>query len=295
MTWNTRWIFAASVALFVCSATGLVWGGISDERSPTFLGTEQPRVGMHNDLPGISFEENYKRFGFDSEVFRAAMKGLEMKEDDATLTNVSSEGRMSKLEEGKLDMVVASFSITPERMKVIDFAGPYATTYQGFLVGPEGAGIKELSDLSGKIVCSWEGSTSEEVLRRFELADIEARTLLDASDCVQQLREGKADAVFTDQMILHGFADLHTADGLRVVPGLTIGGPQHWGIGLPKGHRTDCLRLREIVKDYVTGSQWKDDFKAWLPGIPAQDPAWIGDYRPSPAAIDARSCRDSIP
>ena len=64
MTWNTRWIFVASVALFVCSATGLVWGGISDERSPTFLGTKQPRVGMHNDLPSISFEENYQRFGF---------------------------------------------------------------------------------------------------------------------------------------------------------------------------------------------------------------------------------------
>ncbi|MDX2604691.1 transporter substrate-binding domain-containing protein [Streptomyces caniscabiei] len=293
MNWNTRWIFAASVALFVCSVTGLAVGGIPDERGPEFLGTERPRVGMHNDLPGVSFEKHYKRFGFDPEVFRAVMKGLELQEDDATVTNVSSEARVSELEEEHLDMVVASFSITPQRGKRIDFVGPYATTYQGFLVGPEGADIQEFGDLGGKVVCSWDGSTSADVLRRFKLADIEARTLLDASACVQKLREGEVDAVFTDQMILQGFADLYAADGLRVVPGLTIGGPQHYGIGLPKGHRADCLRLREVLKDYVESSQWKRDFETWLPGIAKQDPAWISDYRPSADAIDARSCRDS--
>ncbi|WP_179202690.1 transporter substrate-binding domain-containing protein [Streptomyces caniscabiei] len=293
MNWNTRWIFAASLVLFVCSATGLAVGGIPDEQAPTFLGSEQLRVGMHNDLPNISYEENYKRHGFDPEVFRAAMKGLDIEEDEVTLTNVSSEARVSKLREGHLDMVVASFSITPERMKVIDFAGPYATTYQGFLVGSDGDGIEELTDLGGKIVCSWDGSTSAEVLRRFKLADIEEKILLDASDCVEQLREGKVDAVFSDQMILQGFAERHGDDGLRVVSGLTMGGPQHWGIGLPKGHRPDCLRLREIVKDYVASSQWKSDFEAWLPGIADQDAGWIDDYRPSADAIDARSCRDS--
>ncbi|MFC8196734.1 transporter substrate-binding domain-containing protein [Streptomyces sp. NPDC060006] len=290
MSSKTR-VYVAVAAFCAIVAVGLtlaVSSG-SDDQDETFLGKERISVGMHNDLPGISYEENYRRSGLDQLLFEQIREGLGIK--SASPSNVSSEGRIPALEKGEVDMVIAAFSITPERMKQVDFVGPYATTRQGFLVGPAST-VRELKDLRGKTVCSWEGTTSDAALQEFEREGIQTQTLVDASDCIEALERGQVQAVSTDQMILYGFARHHVKDGLRVVPGVTIGAPQHYGIGLPKGHRKDCLELREFVKRYVESSDWIKDMETSLPDIPAREPGWISDYKPSDESIDARSCRD---
>ncbi|BCL27759.1 transporter substrate-binding domain-containing protein [Streptomyces aurantiacus] len=276
-------IVLVGLTLAVSSGSG------SEDQDDTFLGKERISVGMHNDLPGISYEENYRRSGLDQLVFEQIREGLHIK--SASPSNVSSEGRIPALEKGEVDMVIAAFSITPDRMKEIDFVGPYATTRQGFLVGPKST-VRELKDFKGGAVCSWEGTTSVATLEEFRREGIEIKTLVDASDCIDALKSGEVQAVSTDQLILYGFARHHAKDGLRVVPGVTIGAPQHYGIGLPKGHRADCLRLREFVKRYVESSDWIRDMETSLPDVPAAEPGWISDYKPSDESIDARSCRD---
>ncbi|WP_406293306.1 transporter substrate-binding domain-containing protein [Embleya sp. NBC_00888] len=208
-------------------------------------------------------------------------------------TEVSSADRIPKLVAGKVDMMVGSFSITAARMKDIDFVGPYLTTRQGFLVGRDGANVRFVSDLNGKRVCTWEGTTSGDALDQLRSANIDVLTVADATGCVEALKAGQVSAISTDQTILYGFANLKSAAGFRVVPDLTIGAPQHYGIGLPKGHRSDCRHLKEIVKCYVESSTWIADVQLSLPQIPAQDPGWINHYKPNSAAIDARSCRDT--
>jgi glutamate transport system substrate-binding protein len=284
-------VYVAVAAFCVIVAVGLtlaVSSG-SDEQDDTFLGKERISVGMHNDLPGISYEENYRRSGLDQLVLEQIKEGLGIK--SASPSNVSSEGRIPALQKGEVDLVIAAFSITPERMKEIDFVGPYATTRQGFLVGPKST-VHELNDFKGEAVCSWEGTTSVATLQEFRREGIEIKELVDASDCIEALKRGEVQAVSTDQMILYGFARHYAKEGLRVVPGVTIGAPQHYGIGLPKGHRADCLKLREFVKRYVESSDWINDVTTSLPDIPAQEPGWISDYKPSDESIDARSCRD---
>jgi glutamate transport system substrate-binding protein len=291
MSSKTRGYTAAVAAFCTIFRVGLTLavGSGSDERDETFLGKDRISVGMHNDLPGISYEENYRRSGFDQLLFEQIKEGLGIK--SASPSNVASEGRIPSLEKGEVDMVIAAFSITPERMKQVDFVGPYATTRQGFLVRPAST-VRDLSDLRGKTVCSWEGTTSDAALHEFKREGIQPLTLVDASDCIEALKRGEVQAVSTDQMILYGFARHHVKDGLRVLPNVTIGAPQHYGIGLPKGHREDCRRLRDFVKQYVESSDWIKDMETSLPDIPDKEPGWISDYKPSDESIDARSCRD---
>ncbi|MFE0600638.1 transporter substrate-binding domain-containing protein [Streptomyces sp. NPDC058892] len=266
----------------------------SEEPEPEFLGMPRITVATHNDLPGMSYSENYDRSGLDFFVFQHVKEELHPVPFTDPL-DVASGGRVTQLREGRADMVIASFSITAERMKLIDFVGPYLKTRQGFLVGPDSAHVQHLSDLSGMRICTWEGTTSKEALDDIEnTVHAEPVVLTDASDCIEQLLAHEVQAVSTDQTILYGFARHYEDDGLRVVPDATIGTPQHYGIGLPKGHRKDCRKLKDWLKEYVGTSTWTRDVETSLPALTAADTGWISKHKPSEAEIEARTCRDGI-
>ncbi|MEW2635156.1 transporter substrate-binding domain-containing protein [Streptomyces sp. NPDC048389] len=265
----------------------------SNEPEPEFLGVKRITVAMHNDLPGVSYSSNYDRSGLDFLVFQHIQEELDVAFSEPV--DVSSGDRVTQLLERKADMTIASFSITAERMEEIDFVGPYLKTRQGFLVGPQAADVERLSDLRGSRICTWQGTTSREALNGIrETVGAEPVTETDASDCIEQLMNGQVQAVSTDQAILYGFAQRYEKEGLRVVPDVTIGAPQHYGIGLPKGHREDCGKLKAWLKKHVGTSTWIRDVETSLPALPEEDRAWISSYKPNSAEIEARSCRDAV-
>ncbi|MEI7032810.1 transporter substrate-binding domain-containing protein [Streptomyces pratensis] len=265
----------------------------SKEAEPEFLGVKRVTVAMHNDLPGLSYSANYDRSGLDFIMLQHIKEEVDV--DFSEPVDVSSGDRVTQLIERKADMTIASFSITAERMDEIDFVGPYLKTRQGFLVGPEGADVERLADLRGSQICTWQGTTSVEALDGIrETAGADPVTLTDASDCIEQLIAGQVQAVSTDQAILYGFARQYEKEGLRVLPDVTIGAPQHYGIGLPKGHTGDCRRLASWLKKHVGTSNWIRDVETSLPALIEDDPSWISSYKPSAAEIEARSCRDGI-
>lgn len=288
---RTARLLGSVVALAVLAS----FAGCSSAQEPEreFLGVRRVTVAMHNDLPGLSYSANYDRSGLDFLVFRHIEEEIDV--DFSEPVDVSSGDRVTQLIERKADMTIASFSITAERMDEIDFVGPYLKTRQGFLVGPDSADVKRLADLRGSQICTWQGTTSVEALQGIkETVGAEPVTLTDASDCIEQLIAGQVKAVSTDQAILYGFARQYEKEGLRVVPDVTIGAPQHYGIGLPKGHTADCRRLASWLKKHVGTSSWIRDVETSLPTLIKDDPAWISSYKPSAAEIEARSCRDSI-
>ena len=57
-------------------------------------------------------------------------------------------------------MVVATYSITDERARAVDFAGPYYVAGQDLLVRKDDSSITGPDALTGKKVCSVTGSTS---------------------------------------------------------------------------------------------------------------------------------------
>ncbi|MFF8228996.1 transporter substrate-binding domain-containing protein [Streptomyces caelestis] len=271
-------------------AAGLLTVSACSDSEPSFLGKARITIAHKNDQPGTSYKPDYNYSGFDYLLGRRIVDELGIKATRPA--DVPSDERVTAITEGDADLVIATFSITDERMKLIDFVGPYAITYQGFMVAKDGDDIHTVEDLHGHRVCTWKGTTSAEVLAGQAYEDIETYVRDDASDCLDDIRQGRADAVSTDQLILYGFAGQYAAEGLRVLPGETIGPPQYYGIGMPKNHRADCGRLREIVKRYVGSSDWLADLKESLSLIPANEKDWQTQYRPSDAAIDARSCRD---
>ncbi|MER5639497.1 transporter substrate-binding domain-containing protein [Kitasatospora sp. NPDC002227] len=245
-------------------------------------------IGVKNDQPGTSVWSEYKRTGFDILVARRAAGAEGLAVNKIAFNDLSSDDRVPALKDGRVDLVVATFSITDERQRDIDFVGPYAVTRQGFMVRKGSPAVRSVDDLAGKPVCAWTGTTSLDVLRN-QYPKIHTQELADAQSCISALRTGSVFAVSTDQLILHGFA--HLDPSLVVVPDVTVGAPNRYGIGIGKAHRADCLDLAKKFAEYVGSSDWVEDFKQSFPDLTAGD-AWTA-FQPKPQQVTAMSCSDA--
>ncbi|WP_189876442.1 transporter substrate-binding domain-containing protein [Streptomyces bluensis] len=285
---RARVLRTATVVALLCSLAA----GCSSKES--MFDDGKVHVGAKGDQPGTSFEPHDGEFnGFDVTVARELLTAVDV--DSPYFSGVLSKNRAANLQNGDLDLVAATFSITPQRMKPqdeggegLDFVGPYASTQQGILVREEDYGqYKDHDDLDGRLVCVWEGTTSAQELKGPAYDKIRTVEEDDAGYCIKALREKRVDAVSTDQLILYGFMNVER--GLRVVPGIRFGEPNDYGIAMLKGHREDCERLRDALRTYVNGNDWDRDFENNLPKVPKAD---RDEARPTPEEIDALSCRD---
>lgn len=103
-----------------------------------------------------------KQAGSDIEAARLLAKDLGV---ELEVVPVSGPNRVPFLMTNKADVVMASFSITEERRKVIDFSEPYGVV-PVVVAGPKAAEVKGFAELAGKSVAVTRGTTSDQELSR---------------------------------------------------------------------------------------------------------------------------------
>ena len=216
------------------------------------------RVGTKIDQPGFGLANTAgEPEGFDVEMAKLVAAKLGLSEDQITFTETVSANREPFLQNGQVDMVVATYTINDKRKEVIDFAGPYYEAGQDIMVAagnPEG--IEGPDDLAGKSVCSVEGSTPAETIRtQYPEASL---VLYDAySKCADDLRNGNVQAVTTDNVILTGFV-AGNPEGFELV-----GNPfteEPYGIGVPKGQDDFRDFINDVLEESFEDGSWAE---AW--------------------------------
>ena len=147
-------------------------------------------------------------------------------------TQVTSSTREQVLVNNQVDMVLATYSITPARAEKISFAGPYYTSQAGVLVKSNNKAIQSYNDLAGKKTATQAGSTGPAILAQFapKATVQEFQTHQEALDA---LRQGRVDAYVTDYTLLLNVLSLGT--GEAQLAGAPFGPQDPYGIGLPKG------------------------------------------------------------
>ena len=119
-------------------------------------------IGVFSDKNPFGYvDENGEYQGYD--VYFARRIGEDL---GVTINFVSTEAanRVEYLETGKVDIVLANFTVTPERAEKVDFALPYMNVALG-VVSPDSRIIKDLSEITADdqvIVIS--GTTAEDYL-----------------------------------------------------------------------------------------------------------------------------------
>jgi glutamate transport system substrate-binding protein len=229
-------------------------------------------IGVKYDQPGIGFLEPGadEPSGFDIEIAKIIAAELGIAPGDIAWKETVSDNREPFLQNGTVDMVLASYSITDERREVVGQAGPYYVTGQQLLVRTEDAErISGPDELEGVKVCSVTGSTSiETVTKEYDARPVPFDTY---SDCVTQLQNNSVDAVTTDGAILLGYA-AQAPEELKVVG--EAFSEERYGVGFKKGDAEMCEFLNETLQTAIDDGEWAKAFEATLgeSGVETPDP-----------------------
>lgn len=245
----------AILALTACSAAG---GG--ETTVDTLLDKESITIGVKADQPGVGLEDGGEFRGFDVDVANHIAEELEI--SDVDFVPITSDVREEKLRNGEVDMVVATYSITPARSTQVTFAGPYYVAKQDILVRKGDRRVRGVADLEGKVICQGDGSNSAiRVQEEFDVAVEEVKKPRTYSDCVDQLRDGDIDAVSTDDLILAGFLD-EDPDAFQFVNSPFT--EERYGVGLPKGDVAGCEAVNRAIDGMFQSGKAEDSLEAWF-------------------------------
>ena len=245
---------------------GTTMAKIADKGTIT-IGTkfDQPLFGLR----GPSGEPE----GFDVEIGKIIAAKLGIEPDKIKWVEAVSANREPFIQDGKVDIVVATYTINDDRKQVVDFAGPYFLAGQTILVKEANTDINGPDDLAGKTVCSVEGSTpAANIEANYPDAKLE---LTDAySNCLEPLRNDQVDAITTDNVILAGFVDQNEGEFKLVGEPFT---EEPYGIGLTKDDTDFRNFINDVLEESYEDGSWE---QAW------EDTAGAVLDTPEPPPVD---------
>ena len=193
--------------------------------------------------------------GFDVEIGKLIAGELGISSDKIKWVETVSQNREPFIQNGQVDIVVATYTINDKRKEVVDFAGPYYIAGQSFLV-PKGnpMNITGPDSLGDNVICTVTGSTSEKNVREYTDKVI---TVDKYSDCLEPIRTGEAKALTTDNVILAGLVS-QNGDEFEVTDGPFTSEP--YGIGLAKGDDEFRAFINDTLEASYSDGRWA---KAW--------------------------------
>ncbi|QBR92314.1 glutamate ABC transporter substrate-binding protein [Nocardioides euryhalodurans] len=217
------------------------------------------KIGVKYDQPGIGFKgaADDMPVGFDPEMGKILAANLGIAAEDIEWVETISDNREPFLQEGEVDLVIASYSITDERRAIVGQAGPYYVTGQQLLVRSD-SDIESLADVEGTEVCSVTGSTS---LENIKAEGAQPRGFDTYSECVDQVLDGTVDAMTTDGAILLGYA-AEQPDDLKVV--VEPFSEERYGIGYSLDYPEMCEWINETVTASFEDGSWEEAFAVTL-------------------------------
>ena len=251
---KNRWLFLFGALLAMVAALAVACGDDDDDATPkpaattavavpTFaadssmakiVANKKLIVGVKFDQPGFGLKDpvSGKVDGFDVAIAKEIAKSLGLKEEQVEFVESISKNRIPFLQEDKVDLVIATFTINAERKGQIEFSKPYYLAGQSILVKKDNTTITKVDDLNSKKVCSVQGSTSETNIKT-KAPQAQLLSLDAYAACVSSLKDGRVDAVSTDDIILAGFAAADPT--LKLVGGQFTVEP--YGIGMKQGKK----------------------------------------------------------
>jgi glutamate transport system substrate-binding protein len=215
-------------------------------------------VGEALDAPLLSQQDPTKPdsvTGFDAELAKMLATYI-LGKPSVEIVPPASETREAMLANATVDVVFNTYTITPERAKQINFAGPYFTSGLAVAVKSDNTTIKGISDLGGKKVIVGANTPAVTAVP----AKAPTATLVSfATDpqAVQALIQGRGEAYVQDYTLLA--SDAASEKQIKVVGQPFTSEP--YGIGLKLGDSKfkEFINtwLTTIQKDGLWGQAWK--------------------------------------
>jgi glutamate transport system substrate-binding protein len=216
------------------------------------------KIGVKFDVPPFGFvnPSSGDVEGFDVDLGQAIADELGV---EANFIEAISDNRIPFLEDGTVDLILSTMTITEERDLEIDFSEPYFIAKGRVLVAGDSdiGGIQDLG--GGDRVCTALGSTYAETIAE-DVPEAELRLVDVYPECLELLQTGAVDAVSTDDVILTGM--IIQDDSLKMVgkPFTT----EPYGVGIPEGDTQLKGFVDDVVAAYKEDGRWDAAYQKWV-------------------------------
>ncbi len=200
------------------------------------------KIGVFSDKNPFGYIDNNGEYqGYDIYFAKRLAEDLGT---ELELVPVEAASRVEFLETGKVDIILANFTVTDERAEKVDFALPYMKVALG-VVSPDSAVISSEADLAGKKLIVVKGTTAETFFTE-NYPDVELVKFDEYNEAYSALQDGRGDAFSTDNTEVLAWAMQN--------PGFTVGIESLGSIdtiapAVTKGNET----LLNWINDEITG------------------------------------------
>lgn len=155
------------------------------------------RIGVFSDKNPFGYvDSNGEVQGYDVEFAKRIGKDLLGSEDAVEFVYVEAASRVEYLKSGKVDIILANFTVTDERKEAVDFALPYMKVALG-VVSPDDALITDAAQLEGKDIIVVKGTTAEAYFSE-TYPDLNLVKYDEYQEAYDALLDGRGDAFATD-------------------------------------------------------------------------------------------------
>nr|WGD99625.1 transporter substrate-binding domain-containing protein [Bacillus velezensis] len=203
--------------------------------------------------------------GFDIDISKQLAKDILGDEKKAEFKEVTSKTRIPMPQNGDIDAITATMTITDERKKEVDFSDVYFEAGQSLLV-KKGSKIKSTEDLGkGSKVLAVKGSTSSQNIRE-KAPDASVLEFENYAEAFTALKAGQGDALTTDNAILYGMADENKQYQLT---GETFT-DEPYGIAVKKGQSGLIKEINASLKKMKADGRYEKIYKKWIKEEPAK-------------------------
>lgn len=218
------------------------------------------KVGVKVDVPKFGYKDpaTNKIDGFEIELAKAIAKKI-IGEEKVDLQGVTAKTRGPLLDNGEIDIVAATFTITEERKNSYNFSDPYFTDGVALMV-KKASNYKSLKDLNGKNIGVAQSATSKKALQDeankqgIKLNFLEFGTY---PEIKAALDAGRVDSFSVDGAILNGYVDSST----EILPDRFS--PQEYGIASKKSNSGLAKVVNDTVNEMKKSGELDKLIKKW--------------------------------
>jgi polar amino acid transport system substrate-binding protein len=245
-------LLGVSIALVVAAVALAAWGGTASATSPEAAAPDSAsqakrkklpplpadirqrkrwRIGVKCDAPPFGYiDVRGNNAGFDIEIAQWFARYAFGNKNKVSYTCAPTALREPLLTEGRVDLVISTFTYTADRDTRIDFSRPYYRA-TGRLLVPNNSSIRNLNDIRGRRIATTDGSIYHRWINRC-FSGTEVVTTDGVTASVLRLNQARADAVMWDDTVL---APIAAADrNLQMIDDTFLVAP--YGIGIKQGN-----------------------------------------------------------
>jgi lysine/arginine/ornithine transport system substrate-binding protein len=248
-----------TVKLAILVACTVVWGWIDPALAQGL------RIGTEGAYPPFEYRDASGTLkGLDVEIGNALCERMRV---PCQWMPQDFDGLIPAIKAGKIELIISSLSMTPDRAKVIDFTKPYYVSPSQFVALKSSGITDDPATLKGKTIGVQSGTIHQAYMEQ-KLPDIAEKVYNTVEEAELDLESGRIDAMLADKLLMYDWLEkAGKAKGFDYV-GKPLADPLvtgKIGIGVKKGNALMVQSLNAVIDQLLADPEYDKITKAYFP------------------------------